>query len=786
MADNVITTPHDAIDLFGKGVWGPYYVNRQTATSVTVNSDGEIISIYTVDGGLTETITVLVASETRSLACWFDQETPGNSGVLINIVYLDSMGNDFSFLSVNAETGVISQSDTQIQGSLTVSTTQNLNRCCITKTRSGDLIAAYSTQSEKGCERTTDSTGATGWTIIDDVYETGTEEDYCFLYPADTGDGNDAAALFVDRSADTMSVKIYDQSGDTWTNETNIDTDVTRSFNNGITDVYFAYDGAIRHSDGHLLTALCSDPVSSGNDIRAYDITLTLTPSSAGKTDVVTNERFALIAVIVNQQNDDWFVCSVKGISFHSTGVDIVFFKSTDGGTIWGSEQAYSETTDDYRALSGGRTIGENGGFIQWLFFDDDDVDILNNLVNDVLIQAGDAPVGGVWRFNYGTSSPTLFEDGNSGFLGVSGTHQSATEADVQLKVYHQYIFKNLNVEVSTQAGGATYEFALSVGGTPSTNLVVPTVGSGFTEDITGSELVAANALVNFIVDGSAGMHGDDLAVRQAQVSYENASLLAPIFAGSDGQTIGNTSYSFPGTGAITTEAERQNKIKRSTIYKNLRVYSTSTSGTWDIAPTKDGVPSTNVTVQITGTGSVEDITGSESYVAEELFGIEWVETASGAVNPRVLQIEANTFEDWKVASGESFQTREFRGFNYLSGVGSDNLKSRIGTVLAGNLQAYFTNAGSGTRDLSLRVGAVDSTNVSLAFTTTGFIEDISGTETVLDDDGVILSMISFSSPATTAWAAVEIPHTIAVVAEQETLHRSKLIESLLTRQLVG
>ena len=789
MADNVVASdPIANLDLYGKGLWGPYYVNRQTAVMVYIDDSQDVAWKHTVDGGLTWVKDSFTGDSVEALACWFDRETPGDTGVLINVCYLESIADVFEFFSINVETGVISQAGETIQGSLTVSTTPNLNRCCITKTRSGDLIAAYSTQSEIGCERTTDSTGGSGWTVIDDVYETATEEDFCLLYPADTDDGNDAAALFGDQSANVLTVKIFDQSdsGGTWKNETS----VINSNENGL--VQFPFDGSIRHSDGHLLCVSHSKQNDTIDDLQSNDITLTLTPSVAAKTDIFTNQTAsALCAVVIDQQTDDWYVAYAKGGTWEAT-VDIVFHKSPDGGATWESEQAYSETTDDYRGLSGGRTIGQNGGFVQWIFFDDDDTLLLNNLVNDVLLQAGSASVGGVWRFNHGTASFTLFEDGDSGFLGVSGAHQSATEADVQLKVYHQYIFKNLNVEVSTLTTNDVYTFAFVDGGAQSSNLAILLGGTGFEEDLTGSELVAANSLVNYDLDGSAGMHGDDAAVRQAQVSYENASLLAPIFAGIDGGTELVTFYLLPGSNGSTTEAEHQHKIKRSTVYKNLRVVAVDVlTGTWDVSVTKDGSVG-NLSVQFTTIGAVEDVTGSDAFSDGDLFGIEFVETVAGGLTPTVLQVEANTFEDWKVASTEEpFGTRTYRGFNYFGDVISatepDKLKSRIGTVLAGNLQTYITTAGSGDRDITLRIGGSNSTNVTIDITGTGFFEDITGVEIVLDDDGAILTHRTSSGFPTYAWAAVEIPHTVIVVdiGEDHPMIMGSLPEFGIGRRLI-
>ncbi len=765
MADSIIASnPSGITDLYGKGIWGPYYVNRQTAVVIYVNDNADLTSLHTFDGGLTWTTSVIGTGTYVSLACWFDQETPNDTGVFVHIVSLEDAGGTFDYDRLNAETG-ITENGATIQSGINPHSVVSGNRCCITKTRSGDLIAAYSTQSEIGCERTTDSTGATGWTVIDDVYETATEEDQCLLYPADTGDGNDAAALFMDRSSNSLTIKIYDEGTDTWGNEIQVDSVIDD-------DIYFHMDGSIRHSDGHLLVSNHSFGNTTSDDLRNYDVTLGSSPSSSDKTDIFTNQdASALCAVVIDQPNDDWYVAYAKGGTWESS-VQIVYHVSHDGGDTWETEEAYSETADDYRALSGGRTIGQNGGFVQWIFFDDDDVEILNNLVNDVLIQAGSAPVGGIWRFNHGNQNPLLLEDGDDGFLGVSGEAQSATEADVQLKIYHQYLCKKLNMEFSTLTAGAPYTGDWRDDGISQSNLSVSPTGTGFIEDETGADLPAANSLVNFIVDGSVGMHGDDAAVRLAQVSYENASLLAPVFAGVDVFSFSETRYSLPSATFVTTEAERQHKIKRSTVYKNLRVRTTTLSGTWEVALTNNGVTSTNVELEFTATGVLEDITGSESFSDGDLFGIEWVETVGGNISSSVFQVEANTFEDWKVAPLDNVVTRSYSAFTYVDADTNtaliDNMNMRIGTVLAGNLQTYITIAGSGSRDITLREGGSDSSNVTIDVTGTGFFEDIAGVETIIDDDGVGFSYASSGAATTHAWIAVEIPHTVVVVVVGE------------------
>ena len=66
------------------------------------------------------------------------------------------------------------------------------------------------------------------------------------LYPANTGDDADAAAIFWDRSADIISVKMYDDSANTWTKNPMLTSVVDDT-----TDI--SMDASTRHSDGFIL-----------------------------------------------------------------------------------------------------------------------------------------------------------------------------------------------------------------------------------------------------------------------------------------------------------------------------------------------------------------------------------------------------------------------------------------------------------------------------------------------------------------------------------------------------
>ncbi len=70
--------------------------------------------------------------------------------------------------------------------------------------------------------------------------------------------------------------------------------------------------------------------------------------------------------------------------------VKCYFKKSADGMGSWGAEQTYGVESDDLRCVSLGRTVGDAGGRVMPVWFNDDLVDITVNDGNDVEIAAVD------------------------------------------------------------------------------------------------------------------------------------------------------------------------------------------------------------------------------------------------------------------------------------------------------------------------------------------------------------------------------------------------------------
>jgi hypothetical protein len=381
MADTTVeSSVISSLNARSLGLQGPYWINKDTAIIIFLNLTGGLAFARTTNGGANWSTTEIDGAVVTNFACWFDQETPGDTGTLIHIGWLNDTNNDASYVDMDISDGSQGTIRT-IDAGLTVEANPVNNRIAITKTVSGNLICAFSTQTEIECYKSDDNF-ATAGTAIADPFETATEEDWLLLYPANTGDDNDACGIFWDRSANLISIKMYDDSENDWTES--IFANATDS------STYINMDAAVRHSDNHILVAFHTNGDSSTDDLQTWDLTVDSidSPTETFKSFIFTDQaESAQVAVLINQQNDDVYVSYLKGGTWLSE-TDVVFHKSDDGMSTWGSEQAYNETTDDNRLVHGGRTIGDSGGRIQWSWFNDDLTDIFVNLVNDIEISA--------------------------------------------------------------------------------------------------------------------------------------------------------------------------------------------------------------------------------------------------------------------------------------------------------------------------------------------------------------------------------------------------------------
>ena len=367
------------------GLWGPYWSDVNTGVIIFLDDFADLNFARTTDKGANWSVTEIQAGNVMVVAAWYDKETPSDSGTLVHIAWLDTTDADGSedarYVTVDVSDASVGTIRT-IDGGLNVSLSRD--RISITKAVNGNLLVAFDTDTEIECYRSTDS-GA-NWTDRADVFEAADVVDWVLLFPADVAAG-DCCALFWDGSANEISLKMYDdddgESG-SWT-ETSISGSMVEDGS------HRNMDGVVRHSDKHVLMAAHSNDDFAGDDILTWDLTVNsiASPTVTVKTNVITDQgEAAQTAVHINQQNNDVRVAYLKGGTWEAT-VDAVYHLSTDNMGTWASESAYSEAAaDDIRIISAGRSVGNDGGRYQPAFYNDDNIEILVNEVNDVEIAA--------------------------------------------------------------------------------------------------------------------------------------------------------------------------------------------------------------------------------------------------------------------------------------------------------------------------------------------------------------------------------------------------------------
>lgn len=391
MADTLVDSAIDPNLGTYVGLWGPYWSNVSIGAVVYVGTGGDLTYARTINKGEDWDVTEIQAGATRQVAVWWDKETPGNTGTLAHIAWADFQSDSVLYRTLDVAADSLGTERT-VDNTVTIDVDGSDNRIAITLTRGDNIILAFSTQSEIECYKSdaTQSGGAfaTAGTDIDDVFETATEEDWCLLFPANTDDDNDACAIFQDRSANAITVKMYDDSADAWGAETSV---------GGIVDdpIYMNMDASVRHSDGHILVAHHNASDIFGNDIQTSDITVddVTAPSRAFKTNVVTNfTEMAQVSVWINQQTDppQVRVGYLKGGTWE-VDARSKYQISDDGMASWDGEVAYDEATSpnqDMRLIHAGRTVGDAGGRYQPAVYEDNDTQIVVNENNDTEIAA--------------------------------------------------------------------------------------------------------------------------------------------------------------------------------------------------------------------------------------------------------------------------------------------------------------------------------------------------------------------------------------------------------------
>lgn len=382
MADTTVSSSVAASLQVRNGLWGPYWCDDQIGAIVYIDNNFDLAYERTTNGGTSWSKTNIDTATVMRVAATFDREVPGNTGDSVHIAWLDSGSNVCHYRSLDISADTLGTERT-VKSSLTVSTTPPENRIAIGQSVSGNIMVALETASEIECERSTD--GGSSWSSRADVFEAANSKDWARGFPAATSDDDDFAFMFLDKSASTLTVKMYDETADSWT-ETSVGT-IT------INDNFPLWSGAVRHSDSAILFVMPTAITTAGNDLSTWEVIpgSIASPTVTAKTDLFTNDNSIFSSsVCVNQRNGDVYVGYVTGSL--PASFDVEYKLSTDDMGTWGTANAYSEgTATNIYLMSGPPTVDSNGGRFQLSWWAATASTVNVNLVNDV----GFAPVVG-------------------------------------------------------------------------------------------------------------------------------------------------------------------------------------------------------------------------------------------------------------------------------------------------------------------------------------------------------------------------------------------------------
>ena len=361
-----------------------------------VDGDSDFKYYSTTDGGATWSgPTTIFAGVVGAYDAWYDRDTPGDTGTKIHTVYVNAGTPDIKYRALDTN-GDSLGTEVAVAAPAGAAGYDNFNWVTITKALSGHLFVGYVVEDSTdgingGLERSTDG-GATfdARTALNEL-----AIDYFHLLPANTGDNDDICAIYVDVSADAISLKMHNDTLNTWT-ETAIDAMIDIALST--TRDQFA--AAVRHSDNHVILAFWNDRDTATADLKCYDLTVDsiALPTVTALTNVATDkDDMQSVVVSIDQNTDDIYVGYIgknDGSETLGTSVGIYSQVSGDGGSTWDAAVARNETVTNNNATALYGSLGGTSFRVGYAWFENTDDDLMFNTAVSLAIAPSAIPPG--------------------------------------------------------------------------------------------------------------------------------------------------------------------------------------------------------------------------------------------------------------------------------------------------------------------------------------------------------------------------------------------------------
>jgi hypothetical protein len=318
---------------------------------VYVDALADIAYVKSTDGGFSwgNPVTVFTGSVT-ALSVWYDRWSNISAG-LIHCAYTESVTDDTLYRTINTEssdalstqTVVFAGASTATGGMLSIARAVGGNVYCRTTIDAG---------AEGGFFRLPNANVPNGaWDAARTIDEALATIDQMILLPDyDAADTQDMLAIFWDASADQISRKLYDDSGNSWS-ETSIATTMTDQVATTAFP-HFAVAMDITNTRHILVAWSAVDTLNA--DLRCWTVD---SGAITEVTNVVLNstDDQGLCGICLDTLTGYWWVyyggASGGGETF-LTSINIYCKCSTDSGSTWGAETLLTTITRDITWLT--------------------------------------------------------------------------------------------------------------------------------------------------------------------------------------------------------------------------------------------------------------------------------------------------------------------------------------------------------------------------------------------------------------------------------------------------
>jgi hypothetical protein len=315
-----------------KAANGYYYM-------VYIDSLSDVAYKKSLDGlSWGKSVLAATAGTTVALAVWYDRWTDptGALGDRIHFVFTDSGNDDTFYRTLDTATNTLSTQTTIFLGASTATG----GHLSVTRAVGGNVYCktVIDAGAEGGFYRLPAANVPSGaWDAARTVDETIATTDEMILLPDyDAADTQDIMAIFWDASANEISRKLYDDSGNSWS-ETSIAGSMTELVaTTAWTNFAVAPDPT---NTQHVLVAWSNtDAVNS--DLRCWTVDAS---TITEVTNVVLNstDDQGLCAIGIDTSTGWWHVFyagASDGSETWNTSMNIYTRVSQDGGTTWGPE----------------------------------------------------------------------------------------------------------------------------------------------------------------------------------------------------------------------------------------------------------------------------------------------------------------------------------------------------------------------------------------------------------------------------------------------------------------